>query len=216
MQNQNKDRKSIRLREYDYSLAGDYFITICTKDRECLFGEIVDGEMVLNEVGKIVKKCWLEISEHFPGVELDIDQIMPNHFHGVIRILEEEDVCRGAIHRAQSDGTIGQDAMNRVPTGGGFAGLKNPMLNPNSLSKIIRWFKGRSTFEIHKSGIGFEWQRSFYDHIIRNEKSYDRIYDYMESNPSRWQEDLENLEFEKHLSEKERESKLKEFYKKLF
>ncbi|MDD5731995.1 MAG: hypothetical protein PHU42_03835 [Patescibacteria group bacterium] len=202
MPKENKPRKSIRLKDFNYSEPGDYFITICTQDRKCLFGEIVDGDMKLNEVGKIVEKCWLEIPEHFPNTELDIFQIMPNHIHFILRILEEEldeennrIGCRDAIHRVQLDQDANQDAMNRVPTGGdqgGFAGLKSPMLNPNSLSKIIRWFKGRTTFEIHKMNIDFMWQSKFYDHIIRNEKSYDEIYTYIFSNPQTWDRDRNN------------------------
>ena len=86
-------------------------------------------------------------------------------------------------------------AINRAPTGvvnGGFSGTKNPMLNPNSLSKIIRWFKGRTTFEIHKLGFFFQWQRNYYEHIIRNEKSYDEIYAYIQSNPQMWIRDHNN------------------------
>lgn len=173
MQKQNLNRKSMRLKGYDYNQPGEYFVTVCTKDRENLFSEIIDGKMVLNEAGRITEKCWLEIPKHFSNVELDINQIMPNHLHGILRILEEKNSsidCRGAIHRAQSDDVMNQEgAMNRAPTRGGFAGSKSPMLNPNSLSKMIRWFKGRSTFEIRKFSFSFEWQRGFYDHIIVSE-----------------------------------------------
>ncbi len=131
----------------------------------------------MNSIGKVAEKCWLEIPKHFPNVELDIFQIMPNHIHFILRILD----CRGAINRAPTD------AVN-----GGFASRKSPMLNPNSLSKIIRWFKGRTTFEIHKLGFNFQWQRNFYEHIIRNEKSYNEIYAYIESNPQMWDRDKDN------------------------
>ena len=77
-------KNSLRLQGYDYSSIGAYFVTIVTWQREMLFGEIVDGEMVLNEMGKIVQKWWLEIPKHFPTVELEIFQIMPNHVHGII------------------------------------------------------------------------------------------------------------------------------------
>ncbi|HRY60350.1 MAG TPA: hypothetical protein P5096_03145 [Patescibacteria group bacterium] len=90
-----RNRKSIRIKEYDYSEPGDYFVTICTKDRECLFGEIVDGKMELNKIGNVAEKCWYEIPNHFPNTKLDIFQIMPNHIHFILRILEEKnDICR--------------------------------------------------------------------------------------------------------------------------
>ena len=195
MQTENKNRKSIRIKGYDYSSVGDYFVTICTQNRECLFEEIIDGEMKLNEVGKIAEKCWFEIPKHFPNTELDIFQIMPNHMHFVLRILDAEDIGgnrRGAIYCAQTNNAINQGAINCAPTGGGFSGAKSPLLNPNSLSKIIRWFKGRITFEVRKSGFGFEWQRNYYEHIIRNEQSYNEIYNYIQSNPQTWDRDRNN------------------------
>ena len=79
-------RRSIRLKGYDYSKAGAYFVTICTQNKECLLGEIVDGKMILNDVGEFAKKCWNDIPLHFPHVKLDIYCIMPNHIHGIINI----------------------------------------------------------------------------------------------------------------------------------
>ena len=84
-------RRSIRLQGYDYSLLGAYFVTICTQNRVCLFGEIADGKIVLNNAGKIAKQCWLEIPNHFPNVSLDQYVIMPNHVHGIIIINGNDD-----------------------------------------------------------------------------------------------------------------------------
>jgi len=87
-------RRSIRLQRYDYSQQGIYFVTLCTHNRECLFGEILDGEMRLNEFGKLTQQCWLEISDHFPHVQLDEFAIMPNHIHGIIIL---NDIVPGSI-----------------------------------------------------------------------------------------------------------------------
>jgi len=172
--------------------------------------------MVLNELGVIASNYYLEIPKHFPNVELDISQIMPNHIHGIIRIIDEENNrinCRDAIHRVQDNKNNhnidinnnqlennitdpNQDAMNRVPTDpdqGGFAGSKSPMLNKNSLSNIIHWFKGRTTFEAHKANHDIQWQPRFYEHIIRNQKSYNEVYNYIQSNPQMWDRDRNNL-----------------------
>ena len=81
-------RRSIRLRDYDYSQAGVYFITLCTQNRKCLFGEISDGQMVLNDAGRVADKCWCDIPVHFPRVELDEWVIMPNHVHGILFIVD--------------------------------------------------------------------------------------------------------------------------------
>jgi putative transposase len=83
-----RHRHSIRLKDYDYSQAGAYFITICTLQRECLFGDITDGEMRLNELGKVVLDCWSAMVEHFSNVQLDEFIVMPNHFHGILQIIE--------------------------------------------------------------------------------------------------------------------------------
>lgn len=83
-----QDRRSIRLERYDYSSAGAYFVTICTQNRECLFGEVVDGAMQLNDAGKVAEQCWQEIPSHFPHAELDEFVIMPNHVHGILVIGE--------------------------------------------------------------------------------------------------------------------------------
>ena len=170
---QGKRRKSIRLQGYDYSQAGVYFVTIVTQGRTSLFGEIVDGEMRLNEAGKMVEKIWLSIPERFPSVELGAYMVMPNHFHGDLIILES-----GAIKGA---------GMNPAPT------------RP-TLGQIIGAFKSITTHEyiqgVKKLGWpAFDkriWQRNYYEHIIRNMEETDRIERYIESNPKRWADDDEN------------------------
>ncbi|HRP69197.1 MAG TPA: hypothetical protein PLY93_06675, partial [Turneriella sp.] len=159
----NKYRvESARLKGYDYSSPGFYFVTICTKNREHFFGEIKNNVMNFSNMGQIATKFWREIVDHFPHVKLDEFIIMPNHLHGIIQIYHD-----------------GRDAINRVSTD---LKIENP-----SLSKIIRWYKGRSTFEIRKSIChDFAWQSRFHDHIVRNEQSLNQIRLYIQQNPFHW------------------------------
>jgi len=168
----SKERKPNRLKDFDYSQNGEYFITVCVDDmKECL-GEVKNREMILNKFGEIVKKCWLEITQHFKEVELDEFQIMPNHIHGIINIYSEK-----------NNNNIVGDAHVR------------PLQDRTKmyLSKVIHGFKSASSKLIHQSGFkDFKWERSFYDHIIETEKELDQIRDYIISNPSKWDEDRNN------------------------
>ena len=184
-------RRSIRLKRYDYSQEGLYFITICTQNREHFFGEIRRGddlsrpgmqprpEMQLNEYGKIVQMVWNELPQHFQKIILHEFIVMPNHIHGIIEIGVGTDCCRGAS----------RGASNRAPTkNGGFAEKNNPMFYEN-LPRIIRWFKGRITFECRKTMPYFAWQRNYHEHIIRNENAYQTISEYIINNPINWGND---------------------------
>ncbi len=185
--------KSARLKGYDYSSDGAYFVTICTQSRECFFGNVVDGEVRLTRAGQIVENIWKMISEHYSFVRLDEFVVMPNHFHGIV-----------IINRNIGDGDAinfdDRDAINRVCTmagvkAGGITKQYNPMLNSYSLSKIIRWYKGRATFEIKKwtNRNDFSWQARFYDRIIWDEKALGSIRQYIIDNPKNWEFDKNNL-----------------------
>jgi len=179
---QNKYRvRSTRLSDWDYSENGSYFVTICTEDRKMFFGEIFDYQMYLSKIGKIANKFWLEIPQHFDFVNLDEFAIMPNHLHGVVDIDRSIDFS-------------GRDAINRVSTGG-ITKSKNPMLG-ESLGRIIRWYKGRVSYEVNKKfpQINFSWQSGFYEYIIRGEKDLDKIRDYVINNSANWVEDKNNPE----------------------
>lgn len=170
-------RRSIRLPEYDYSQEGAYFVTICTKDRKCLFGNILSQKMILNESGKIVKKCYDDLPEYFPDVGLNEFVIMPNHFHGIIIITSD-----------------GRGLINQTPTGIGdkWILMKNPK---QTLGKIVRHFKAKTAKHIHDAGFNhFSWQRNYWEHVIRNEKSYNKIRQYIIENPLYWDQDDENPE----------------------
>lgn len=179
----NKYRiKSTRLPHWDYGNNGIYFITICTQNRQHFFGEIIDGEMQLNEIGGMVDQYWNEIPQHFPFVELGEFVVMPNHTHGVLiidRMGDDDD--------ALVETTVETRLIASLP--GGFSKNNNPMLHEN-ISRIIRWFKGRCTYEIRKNiNPDFAWQFRFHDHIIRNEKSFHTISNYIINNPLNWEKD---------------------------
>lgn len=159
---EKRQRKTIRLKEYDYSQPGEYFVTICTKNHECIFGSIVNGKMDLNEMGRVVDKCWKEISEHFPNVELDEYVIMPNHIHGILMLNDSV----GTRHAVSLPERFGKPV-------------------PGSLSTIVRSFKSAVTKrinEMHLTDNASLWQPRYYDRIIRSEKELQNIRDYIANN----------------------------------
>jgi putative transposase len=154
------ERKPNRLKKFDYSSAGYYFVTICVHNRLCCFGDIIKGEMILNNYGKILKNCWLDLPNHYKNLELDEFIVMPNHFHGIARI---------------------------TPVGNG---LKPFPTKIHGLSEMIRGFKTFSSRKINAlKQIDFSWQKSFYDHIIRTGESLDKIRGYIQNNPKQWKLD---------------------------
>jgi len=197
-------RRSIRLDGYDYSQPCIYFITLCTYNRECLFGEILNGEMRLNEFGKMTQQCWLEIPNHFPQTQLDEYIIMPDHIHGIIVLNDFVGVQNvGAkIVGAKIVGTKNVGAKN-------FSPLPMPTPEPTPLpmptpeqnitpfrspsktiGSIIRGFKiGVTKWFRQNTDIYVVWQRNFYEHIIRNEDELNRIRQYIIDNPKKWKTD---------------------------
>ena len=169
-------RRSIRLKGYDYTQPGAYFVTICTYDRRCLFGRIVDGAMRLNLFGKIVRDEWFKTSQVRQNVVLYPHEfvVMPNHIHGIIRIVGN---LVGAQRRCAPTCRIN--------------------VTPGSLGAIVRAFKSATTRRINqiRNTLGQPvWQRDYYEHIIRNEDELDRIRGYIVDNPPRWHLDRENPE----------------------
>ena len=195
---------SARLQNWDYGSNGAYFITICTKEMQHFFGKVVDEKMILNSIGELAEKYWIEIQKQFPYVELGNFQVMPNHMHGIliidksVVIAVETRFIASNLDEIVGNERIGDDADNsetRLIASvlendevGGFAGENNPML-ADTISRVIRWYKGRCTFEMRKIIPNFEWHSRFHDHIIRNSESFERIQNYIEENPSRWEED---------------------------
>ncbi|MBL1202730.1 MAG: transposase [Nostoc sp. GBBB01] len=173
------DRNSTRLRGYDYSSAGFYFVTICTYKRHCLFGEIVNEEMVLNEYGKIVAEEWIESSEIRQEIELDEWIVMPNHFHTIIAITHQPPGCL-------------PDTSNNSPQTNDNSQRIIPPMKPRSLSSAIAGFKCATTSRINtiRNAPGTPvWQRNYYEHIIRNQFSLEKIRQYIQNNPQSWNKD---------------------------
>ncbi len=201
-------RRSIRLRNYDYTQAGAYFVTICVQHRECLFGEItvpcvgadprirpvISPAIHLTDAGRMVQTIWDEIPDHYPGIEIDAFTVMPNHIHGIVVLTNPGGV--GVDPRVHPDSRIrpvhppsrqinpGQ-AQGPAPTG------------PLSLPDVVQRYKSLTTNQyiqgVKRNGWppfpGKLWQPNYWEHIIRNETELQRIREYIHNNPARWQED---------------------------
>lgn len=172
-------RRSIRLVHYDYSQDGAYFVTICTKLKKHLFGEIREGEMILNDVGRIAERCWFAIPEHFPFIELDEFIVMPNHMHGIFFIKNE---CVGANnHSPVQNSYKSVEANNHLPIQSGTS---------KTVGSVIRGYKiGVTKWCKLNTDIQNVWHRNYYEHIIRNEESLGRIRGYIKFNPKNWRKD---------------------------
>ena len=217
-------RRSIRLRGYDYSQAGLYFITICCQDRKCRFGKIVGAglapthekpesqgrpqvqgrppgspqRMELNQFGIVAYNEWIKLSERFPNFQLDVFQIMPNHMHGIILLNNVGAGLAPAREKPENPGQWqGVESQGR-PQG-------SPQQSPRRIGDIVGAYKSIvaiKCLEIFKSNhletglapdqipiMGKLWQRDYYEHIIRNEKAYQNISEYIINNPSQWSTD---------------------------
>ena len=171
-------RRSLRLRAYDYAQVGAYFVTVCAYDRRCLFGDVVDGAMRLNDVGRVVETCWEAIPDHFPHAGLDAYVVMPNHIHGVIVIVRpnvEVPPTVGATHASPLHHRSGPPKHSIGAVVGAYK---------SAVSKRINAARGTPGARV--------WQRNYYDHVIRNEADLHRIRQYIVDNPARWAEDREN------------------------
>jgi REP-associated tyrosine transposase len=182
--------RSLRLKGYDCAEPGAYFVTICTRDRACLFGHVMNGEMHLNEAGEIAQRCWEEIPRHFPHTVLDAMIVMPNHIHGVIVITES---CRGEasnvpLHVPKTTWRSDASPLRQRPNG----------TKPGSLSAIVQNFKSVTTKRINqmRGAPGtLLWQRNYYEHVVRNEAELMAIREYIQANPSLWDDDENNPAF---------------------
>ena len=172
--------ESFRHPHWDYSAAAAYFITIDTANMAHYFGHVTDGVMRLNQIGQLVQQIWLLIPEQFAFVRLGAHIVMPNHMHGIIQIEATPD------HQLQEH-VIAEFSVPTAGKIGGITGIHNPMLHQN-LGRVVRWFKGRSTCEIRKTGFEFAWHSRYYDRIILNAEIYDRVTAYIEDNPRKWEE----------------------------
>jgi REP element-mobilizing transposase RayT len=178
-------RRSIRLKGYDYSTEGMYFITICTQNREALFGEIIDDKMVLNVAGDMIGKIFISLPDEFPQIVLNQYIIMPNHFHTIISITDRKYVGADSISAQNGNVQLRAD-IESAPT--------------IPLGNIVQSFKRQTTIKyIHmvkqKLLPPFDkriWQRNYHEHIIRNQDEYYRIAEYIQNNPMLWENDCYN------------------------
>jgi putative transposase len=197
-------RRSLRLKGYDYATTGAYFVTVCTQNRACLFGEVVDDAVRLNEYGDIVLMCWEEIPTHFANVALDAFVVMPNHVHGIMMLT-------AGMHAAPVTPVASVvPVIPVVPIGAQHVAplpARKPHANvqPGSLGAIVRAFKSAVTQRINAARrrgaaccaspsalTSSVWQRNYYEHVIRNEQSLHRLWEYIRDNPARWADDEEN------------------------
>ncbi|MFH1090613.1 MAG: transposase, partial [Pseudomonadota bacterium] len=170
-------RRSLRLEGYDYSQAGAFFVTVCTRDRECWFGEITEGgEMKLNEYGQLVQTSWRWLADQYHHVELDEWVIMPNHLHGIIWLIEDD--RRGGSRTAPTQEVRTAPTKKRKPLG-----------------RLIGAFKTISTKRINQLREmpgAVLWQRNYYEHIVRDEMELNQVREYIINNPLKWDLDGEN------------------------
>jgi putative transposase len=173
-------RRSNRLKGYDYSRAGAYFITICTHQRQCLFGEIIDREMQLNQYGDAIANEWQKSASIRKEIELDMWVIMPNHFHGIVIITNNEN-------------PVGANGHSPLPNHSTLTNHSSlPRMKPRSISSLMTGFKSATTKHINilRDSPGTPvWQRNYYDHIIRDEESLNKIRQYVFNNPLSWEVD---------------------------
>jgi putative transposase len=181
----HRDRRSLRWAEYDYTQAGVYSVTLCVKDRQCLFGDVVGEEMRLSAFGRIALDCWNEIPRHIPAVVLDEFVVMPNHMHGIV-VITDPDTDGGVM--------------------GGFGGFVGGMhasplhdnryrLRSRSLGSIVGSYKSAVTKRINtarQTPGAPVWQREYYDRVVRDDREMDRIRRYIRNNPSAWAKDRLN------------------------
>jgi putative transposase len=177
MSDQSKEphRRTVRLKGYDYSQAGAYFVTLCTHGRKCLFGEIENGLMRLNEYGEIVASEWLNSAEIRSEIECKEFVVMPNHIHGIVYLRPLSGIQ--AVDLADEE-----RAYCHTP-------LQSPSRN---LGAMVRGFKsavGRRINEIRSMPGASVWQRNYYEHVIRNDADYNDIAEYIATNPQRWPDD---------------------------
>lgn len=184
---QNKYRiSSIRAQWWDYGWNGAYFITICTQDREHYFGKIQKNKMVLSEVGIIADILWHQIPIHHKNVELGDFVVMPNHIHGILIIDKQLN---------NIDNVNNTDNANIVETGHALSLPQKPgsqrfqNIGKNTISSIVGSYKSAVTKHANRLEYPHQWQKLFYDNIIRNNNDYQKISDYIVSNPENWAKD---------------------------
>jgi REP element-mobilizing transposase RayT len=190
-------RRSIRLKGKDYGEAGAYFVTIVAFGREEIFGEIVNGEMVCNEFGNVARDEWFKTTQLRPNVQLYEDEfvVMPNHIHGIIWIVDNSDTSVGAERRSalsRNENRPGLNMTTSIRAEQRSAPTNNRHVISGSLGAIVRGYKSAVAYRINALRDTRSvpvWQRNYYEHIVRNDVDHQNIWDYMQTNPQRWDDD---------------------------
>ena len=200
-------RRSIRLKGYDYSNSGIYFLTLFIQNRACLFGNIIKGQMLLNDFGQIAFSEWIKTPKIRPNVELGEFVVMPNHLHGIIMLHGRGELHSPAINNVneksgnvtgKSDESLINDEGECNVTGKSDESLINdegecnsPLRGPSqTIGAIVRGYKSSVTRQLNLLNLGtVVWQRNYYERIIRNEQSYQTIMEYIKDNPAKWNDD---------------------------
>lgn len=179
-----RHRRSLRLPGHNYASPGAYYVTICTHDRSCLFGDVIDREVHLSRWGEIAQGCWAAIPDHAPTVSLDVFVVMPNHVHGIIVI----DVTTVKSHSLPPIRAQHAAPLPLLPPGSPSLRIE---VVPGSLGAIVRSYKAAVTRQIKAQDRpdGPIWQRNYYEHVVRDQSDLDRIHAYIDANPACWQDD---------------------------
>jgi REP element-mobilizing transposase RayT len=175
------DRQSIRLKDYDYAVGGAYFVTLCRAGRACVFGAVESGQLRPSRRGLVASEVWGSISAHRPNVMLDEFVVMPNHVHGILWITGPD------AHATDASSPVGatRESPKRRPRGP----------DRNALGAIVGMYKAAVSREINRLRPGAAdglWQRNYYEHVIRTQEALERIREYIRLNPARWPHDREN------------------------
>ncbi|NJK69216.1 MAG: hypothetical protein HC789_09040 [Microcoleus sp. CSU_2_2] len=174
-------KKSIRLKGYDYAQPGAYYITICTYQRQCLFGEIVSGVMHFNLISETIQYCWHRLPQNFPFIKLDAFVIMPNHLHGIILITDDYTTNKNQLFKQPIVQPVSSSQISTLPKG----------TESGSLGALVQNFKSIVTRRVNRltRNYGTIWQDGYYEKIIRDERAYHNIRKYIMENPLKWHDD---------------------------
>lgn len=204
-----RGRRSIRLKEYDYTQPGAYFVTICTEGGRCVFGEIANAEMQLNDAGRMIKTVWDELPKRYGGVSMDAFAVMPNHVHGVVLLKDTRDGRRQGMTFTPNDGQprgvaptedhAGEQGIDCAAVDGEKGKGRRAAM---SLSDVVARFKSLTTKQYREGAereawprfVGRLWQRNYYEHVIRSDEELNGVREYISANPMRWGMDGENPE----------------------
>ncbi|ACF46473.1 conserved hypothetical protein [Prosthecochloris aestuarii DSM 271] len=180
-----RKRKHLRLSEYDYAQEGAYFVTVCTQDKKCLFGDVVDTAMVLNDAGEMVERCWQEIPVHFPHVALDCFVVMPNHVHGIVFIGDASDIVGAKNFSPLRLSKPCNNIQNQKPSG-----------TSKTIGSIVRGFKiGVTKWMRQNTSTHKVWQRNYFERVVRHERELHDVRTYIANNPLKWALDHENPDY---------------------